>query len=127
MAATGEQPVSASNLSAALGASAGSGLTGSEPISVDNLKAALEAFGSPDGVVLFLDKSGSESGLLNDSVSNYGEVMYLRYTPFSGEMYLTSFGDVSGGSFNDGVVSISGRAFTVNQLNYTVVLIIGRK
>lgn len=77
--------------------------------------------------MLFLDRNGVESGLLNDDLVNYSEVMYLRYTPFSGEMYLTAFEDVSGGSLNDGVVSISGRTFTVNQLNYTVVLIIGRR
>lgn len=77
--------------------------------------------------MLFLDRSGVEFGQLNDDLTRYSEVMYLRYTPFSGEMYLTAFGDVSGGSFNDGVLSISGRAFTVNQLNYTVVLIIGRR
>lgn len=127
MAATGDQPVSASNLGAAIGAGVGSGLTGSEPICVDNLKAALDAFGGPDESVLFLDRSGVETGLLNDDLANYSQVMYLRYTPFSGEMYLTAFGKVSGGSFNDGVVRISGRAFTVQQLNYTAVLIIGKK
>ena len=77
--------------------------------------------------MLFLDRSGVETGFLNDDLANYSQVMYLRYTPFTGEMYLTAYGEVSGGSLNDGVVSISGRTFTVRQLNYTVVLIIGKK
>ena len=47
MAASGNQPVSAANLAAALGVSA-SGSIGSQPISVDNLKAVLDAMESSD-------------------------------------------------------------------------------
>lgn len=131
MALLGSEPVSAANLAAALGIGSGGGSLpsdfGNRPVSVDNLKSVLEVFGRPDEAVLFLDRAGVESGLLNDDLVNYSEVMYLRYTPFSGEMYLTAFGEVSGGSFYDGVVSINARTFEVQQLNYTVVLIIGKK
>ncbi|MBM6756686.1 hypothetical protein H6A18_09245 [Collinsella tanakaei] len=80
-----------------------------------------------DEVVLFLNRTGAESGTLNDDISRYSQVMYLRYTPFSGEMYFTTYMDVIGGSASDGLLSINGRSFRINQLNYTVVLIIGKK
>lgn len=80
-----------------------------------------------DEVVLFLDRAGAESGTLNDDISRYKQVMYLRYTPFSGEMYFTVYMDVTGGSASDGLLSINGRSFHINQLNYSVVLIIGKK
>ena len=100
---------------------------GQRPICVDNLATVLEKMNTVDEVVLFLDRAGAESGTLNDDISRYKQVMYLRNTPFSGETYLTTYMDVSGGSASDGLLSINGRSFRINQLNYSVVLIIGKK
>lgn len=120
------KPVSASNLAASLGAEA-SGSIGDQPICVDNLAAVLEKMNTVDEVVLFLSRTGAESGTLNDDISRYSQVMYLRYTPFSGEMYLSTYMDVTGSSASDGLLSINGRSFRINRLNYTVTLIIGKK
>ena len=64
MAASGNQPVSAANLAAALGVSA-SGSIGSQPISVDNLKAVLGAFGGQAGMTVLYDGEPTSSAQLS--------------------------------------------------------------
>lgn len=129
MAATGDQPVSASNLSAALGAGAGSGLTGTEPICVDNLKAAL---GSAAGVLkadshlLFISRNPTSSGTLWAPIESYSSVTALmgndpsQFEPWEFEN--------DHGPVDHALLKIAGTGFTmIGSSRQRVYAIIGHK
>ena len=80
MAASGNQPVSAANLAAALGVSA-SGSIGSQPISVDNLKAALNALGV-GGMTVLYDGAPANSVTLSRPLEGFDA--YYVESQFSG-------------------------------------------
>lgn len=89
MAASGNQPVSASNLAAALGIQTGGSPPsdfGQRPVSVDNLRAVLESMGEPfDGPhVLFFSIYGEMSGTLLAPIEDYRRyaVLYNENTTF---------------------------------------------
>ena len=75
MSTTSNQPVSATNLSAALGDARAATGTGGKPVSVDNLKAALDnmsvktLYGGPGTLAL-------DGVPLSESVNNFGAIMF---------------------------------------------------
>lgn len=74
MAASGDQPVSAQNLAAALGVERSGGI-GSQPVSVDNLKAALGEFGGT-GKVLY-SGTPSQSVTLSEDPTAYDALVIV--------------------------------------------------
>ena len=137
---TGNEPVSASNLAAALGAGGGalSGDIGDRPVSAANLKAALAAVGG--GVTCLFDGTPAVSVTISDDVSNYRVILVIarmsfysttsiavwpfppRLTEFDGpdtgyELRGSSFIEATGNQYanttND--VFIEGRTLTINQ------------
>ena len=84
---TGSEPVSASNLAAALGAGGAlSGDIGDRPISAANLKAALAAVGG--GVTCLYDGAASRSVTLANPIEEYTVLLAIFDTGKNGTMYL---------------------------------------
>lgn len=73
MAASGDQPVSAQNLAAALGVERSGGI-GSQPVSVDNLKAALSEMGG--GKVLY-SGTPAQSVVLSEDPTVYDALVIV--------------------------------------------------
>ena len=126
MAASGNQPVSASNLAAALGASAGSGLTGSEPICVDNLRAVMQKAGDKKLVeYVICDNNSSQTASTSMDPSDFKLLLlYQDYTGI-GTRYadpIVVMNPEEGGKYVNGTyVTISGNSVSASlQTNFVI-------